>query len=342
MYRFYILKYICLIIILLSGYNICIGDDISNTWNIHKYSMNNYNVVIKQIYKNPIMKGSDLKSKINYVKRYFLGKPYYLPESPLGEGLISSYDQEPIYRTDTFDCVTLVDTILALIKGHDFNEFKKNIIRIRYRNNTIAYQNRDHWFIQVDWNKTNQQNKFIYDVTKNITNIEGKAIARVAITNINKPNWYRHLLLTGYNNDNILGSIRILKPIKYNEARIKLSSLRLLGLTQKNIKSKLAYIPLTSLLDSNGKANNYIFNQVPSIAVIEIVRPNWNVPFKNPYGTNLNVTHLGLAVRNSKGKLMFIEASSIYRKVVEIPLDSYLRTYLKSSNNIGINIEKII
>lgn len=314
----------------------------ANTYQISDYDMSVYSNSINNIYTHPESHAASIDERLIFDSQQFLGKPYYTPESPLGDGKASEFDQNPLYRTDTFDCVTLVDTVIALAESNGLAQFEHNIIKIRYRNGGISYANRDHWFSQVDWNKVNQANGFIKDITYKFVEEDGTPVAKVAKTNINKPNWYRHLLLANYSDPDMLGSIRIIKPITLSTAENLLSQLQQKSQDVQQEKSILSYLPLSALFNSDESPNLFLFSQIPSGSVVEIVRPNWTVPSKKPYGTNLNVSHFGLAIRDSSGQLMFVEASSIYKKVVSIPLISYLQGYIGSSTIKGINVEKIV
>ena len=183
---------------------------------------------------------------------------------------------------------------------------------------------------------------YVRNITYKFRDKDGNPVAKVALTNINKPSWYKHLLLANYNDPSMLGSIRIIKKISLSEAQKLLKKLKNSGIQETHQEeSILPYIPLTVLF-GNGVPNKYLFKQIPSGSIVEIVRPDWTVPSKHPYGTKLNVSHFGIAVRNRNNELMFYEASSIYNKVVEIPLEVYLKGYVRSSTIKGINIEQII
>ncbi len=101
----------------------------------------------------------------------------------------------------------------------------------------------------------------------------------------------------------------------------------------------ITYLPLTILFDANDKPNQDLFKQIPQAAIIEIIRPNWNLT--KEIGSHLNVSHLGFAIWKG-GILYFREASTIEHKVIDIPLTDYLATYLHSPTIKGIHIEQPI
>ena len=50
--------------------------------------------------------------RLAIVSSAFLGRPYFW--GPLGEGAEGDFDQYPLYRADLFDCLTFVETVLAV------------------------------------------------------------------------------------------------------------------------------------------------------------------------------------------------------------------------------------
>ena len=113
----------------------------------------------------------------------------------------------------------------------------------------------------------------------------------------------------------------------------------------KVVTSRLDYIALNELFKKrNGKlfANQKVFSHIPSGTIVEIVRANWNL--KKMIGTNLNVAHMGFAIRTKKG-LMFREASSEHSLVIDVPLAKYLVRYYRyfhGSSKVGIHLEAVM
>lgn len=281
---------------------------------IPRYQMENYNKNIEKIYKANI----PTNDKIVLYSKFFLGKPYY--RGALGEGPNAQFDKDPLYRTDKFDCVTFVSTVLALAESNNLTEFQKNIKKIRYKNGKVSYLNRNH-FTSVDWNKNNIKNGYLKDITPRFA---------VAETNINKPMWYKMLKPN---------TIKYFTKLSSTQEKELINDLHALSKNTQVEKSTISYIPLSKLFINN-KPNTYLFNQIPSGSVIEIIRPNWDLT--KIIGTHLNVSHMGLAIRTEKG-LMFREASSSKkwgRKIIDVPLITYLRNNNRS--DMGINIQQII
>ncbi len=294
---------------------------------IAPYDMNRYDAVITKLYKTvPDSHSQVYEKRIAADSRFFLGQAYIL--GALGEGPSGRFDQRPLYRTDGFDCVTLISTVIALANSENLAEFQKLLPKIRYKYGQIDFATRNH-FMSVDWNKNNSYQGLVQDITYQIHDRHGKPIAAIANTIINKPTWFKQMSSH---------RISLLKPLSDSSLKQRTDALHTVSESQEQAKAVMLYLPLTKLFNKQGKANPYLFNQIPTGSVIEIVRPNWNL--KKRIGTNMHVSHLGLAIRTKQG-LMYREASLIKHKVVDIPLSEYLKNYLKSPTIKGINVQKI-
>lgn len=268
----------------------------------------------------------NMQNRLETISSEFMGKKYLL--GALGEGSDARYDQEPRYRTDAFDCDTYVTTVLALALAKNEQGFKHCLAKIRYKKGQIEFITRNH-FTSLDWNPNNQQQHFIKDLTKNIKDQNNQQVAQIATALIDKPSWYQHFTTK---------NIRINSPDEKIRAE-RLAELKAKGAQLEKQKATIPYLPLTALFDAKGNANQFLFAQIPNGAIIEIVRPNWNL--RDVIGTNLNVSHLGFAFRKN-GSLWFRQASSQYGKIVEVPLIDYLRETIKSPSIKGINVEVVI
>ncbi len=91
----------------------------------------------------------------------FLGRPY-------SAGTLEQNGNERlIINLKEFDCSTLVETCLAIVNSTDYESFKKELTKIRYRNGKLdGYGSRLHYL--TDWLAANQENKTLKLETKNI------------------------------------------------------------------------------------------------------------------------------------------------------------------------------
>jgi hypothetical protein len=303
--------------------------DVKDATQIHllqRYDVTVFDQQIANIYRTVLNNDADLTARIAKVSHYFLDKPYL--SYPLGEGPSSQFDQAPRYRTDGFDCQTYVETVLALAKANNAREFKKLINQIRYQDpGTISFVTRNH-FTDLDWNTVNQRNGVLKDVTTTL----GLATIQ-ASTQIDKPAWFHQLAAE---------RIQLLRKPGPQQQQQLLTQLHAQAQQTKPTQASIHYIPLSELYnhkDNKIIANSQAFAKIPNGAVVEIVRPNWDLVAK--IGTHLNVSHLGFAIRTTQG-LMFRQASSERQGVVEIPLEQYLLPYYIDAANSsvkGINIQ---
>ncbi len=257
-----------------------------------------------------------LINRIDWISSNFLGKPYVL--GALGEGAHARYDQYPRYRTDAFDCLTYVNTVLALAFAHDLNEFKIWMRRLNYQHNRYAFLARNH-FIEI------AQRPRLKDITSTFVDNNGHILAKTAYTLIDQPGWFRRLPAD---------TIRLLKP-DAQEKSVRWLELKIKGQQLKKQRASVQYLPFTELFDANLQPNKFVFAQIPSAAVVEIVRPNWDL--SKTIGTNLLVSHIGFVFRNAHC-LIFREASSVDGRVEDLDLVEYLRQASKSPTIKGVRI----
>lgn len=267
----------------------------------------------------------DMPARLDKISIQFMGKPYLL--GALGEGPNGEYDQFPLYRTDVFDCETYVDTVLAIALASNPDQFKKYINQIRYHNGHVSFVERNH-FTCLDWNVNNQHQGFVKDITTTLHNQKNQPVAKYARAQIDKAAWYKQISPA---------RVRI-NNASPEENLKKLQALRSEGSKLNSAVSIIPYIPFSALFDKTGKANQYLFKQIPNGAIIEIVRPNWDL--SKEIGTHLNVSHLGFVFWR-KGTLFFRHSSSGSNKISEVPLIDYLVHASKSPTIKGINIQVI-
>ena len=87
--------------------------------------------------------------RIDVLSRHFLGYPYQ--PNPL----IGSSDTPEVFTAslDGFDCVTYIETILALARASDVDEFVEWLRKIRYEQGRIEWKRRNHYMTQ--WIRNN-------------------------------------------------------------------------------------------------------------------------------------------------------------------------------------------
>ena len=87
--------------------------------------------------------------RIEFLSRSFLGKPYKI--SPL----IGASDTPEVFTVslDEFDCVTYIETVLALSLASSMDEFLEWLRRIRYESGRVKWERRNHYM--TDWIRSN-------------------------------------------------------------------------------------------------------------------------------------------------------------------------------------------
>ncbi|WP_298626296.1 N-acetylmuramoyl-L-alanine amidase-like domain-containing protein [uncultured Legionella sp.] len=282
---------------------------------------------IKELYHTlNTMPNKSMAERIDWFSSQFKDVPYIL--GSLGEGPNARYDQYPLYRIDGFDCDTYVNTVLALALANSLDTFKQCLEYSRYKDGKISYINRNH-FTSIDWNANNQQRGMLKDITLTIKNKQNKSVALYAEALIDKPGWYAHKKVN---------TIRLQKENKQEQEQ-RLAELKNKGSQLKATVSKIPYIPFTVLFPMNDAPNLYLFSQIPTGAIIEIVRPGWDL--RKVIGTSLNISHLGFAIRIND-QLYFRQASSQYGKIVDVPLIDYLKEAIESPTIKGINVQIVL
>lgn len=119
--------------------------------------------------ENILKKSSSLVSckpeeRILFFAKALQGKPY-------ASGLLDrSRDEKLVVRTDSFDCTTYVETVIALYlsskeKGYGYRDFCRSLQKLRYREGIIkGYASRLHYF--SDWLSDNTYKGILFETTK--------------------------------------------------------------------------------------------------------------------------------------------------------------------------------
>ena len=102
----------------------------------------------------------NIGERIAFLSEQFLGTPY--KKSPLiGAATIP---ERLVINTKNFDCFTFLDCIEAMRLSRTYDDFRKKLVRIRYKKGVVEYKRRNHFF--TDWTIYNRD--FVQDKTKKI------------------------------------------------------------------------------------------------------------------------------------------------------------------------------
>ena len=107
-----------------------------------------------------------LGQRIARVSLYFLGRPYVV--APL-EGSPTSHEVFKV-SLDGFDCVTYVETVLALAQSRTLDEFIEAMRLMRYEGGEIDWHRRNHYML--DWARNNEARGIIRDLTEGARSVE--------------------------------------------------------------------------------------------------------------------------------------------------------------------------
>ncbi|MBI1764187.1 MAG: DUF1460 domain-containing protein [Acidobacteria bacterium] len=100
-----------------------------------------------------------LGDRAQSISAHLIGAPYLL------NPLIGSptEPEQLVTRFDGFDCVTFVETVLALAVSHRAEEFPAKLREIRYENGRVDYRARLHYM--TAWSRYQVQRGFLHDLT---------------------------------------------------------------------------------------------------------------------------------------------------------------------------------
>jgi hypothetical protein len=100
-----------------------------------------------------------LGDRIDLVSGSLIGRPYV--GGPLGGGP----DLPEVFTAtlDGFDCVTYIETVLALALSRGLHEFLRTLRLLRYKRGEVAWASRNHYM--VDWARNNSSAGFIKNLT---------------------------------------------------------------------------------------------------------------------------------------------------------------------------------
>ena len=294
---------------------------------INSYEVSGYDTRVKELYSDLLPKHAlSFLQRVSITSKHFLGRPYVL--SALGEGAEGLFDQRPLYRFDAFDCVTFINTVLALAKAYDLQSFKDYLQKFTYIDGKVSYLTRNH-FISSDWNINNAQQGFVRDITAEVA---GEGNVRKAMTIIDKPAWFQH---------HRLSNIYLSSSLSHDKQQMLLQDLQALSKQVIAKKIETPYLPITAMFDEDQKPKKEIFNRFPDVCLIEIVRPDWEMKAK--VGTNMNISHVGFVVRDlGTGNLILRHASQVQKCVVDVSLQEYLLERLPSPTIKGVNVQALL
>lgn len=255
--------------------------------------------------------------RLDQISKIFLGLPYG-KGGPLGEGPLGKYDQDPLYRFDTFDCTTYVETIMALALARDVNEFEVHQDKIRYIDGNVDYFMRNH-FTDLQWIPFNVQNGYMKEITQDVVSPSEIKIAEALI---NYSGW-----ILSHKIDQI-----VVPMASAEEKKEILDELKSHASEFQSEIARVPYIEINRIL-----ANPKLLSNVPNGSIVNFVRPNWDLT--EVAGTHQNISHQGFLFR-IKGTL-YLRHASTSGKVEELPFLDYLKRFQNHATLKGIHLMSV-
>jgi hypothetical protein len=290
--------------------------DTNHYKSITQYSTEDITTLIKKIQTSP-QKNKGVNQLIQMIQAHWKNKPYALQHA-LGEGNWCSdninlhtcrhIQQDPVFRTDEFNCTTYVQNTLALINSRNINQFKHTLVSIAYgaedNSERISYFNRNH-FTSSDFNRINEARGLLKPVHFN--NIKTKNIN----VTINHTSWFQHKA------QNLKLTVRVLNA-KDGLDMAKLLRKKADGMTEPPQNITVNYIPKQQLVIKTGdtyQPNLSIIEKLPTPSILEIVRDDstWDINnenIKSIIHSGIAISHLGLLYRQH-----FNNHALIYQKI---------------------------
>lgn len=256
-------------------------------------------------------------NRLDLFSQKFLGLPYG-KNGPLGEGETARYDADPLYRFDTFDCTTFVETIIALALSGNVDEFEMNINKIRYANSEVGYLTRNH-FTSLQWVPNNIENGLFDEINEKVLPLKRQELAKATI---NMGGWLSKLTSSA-----IQG-----RGLSEEEKGIRLQELQDIAPFYPPTEATMNYLAIDVLVQ-----NPKLLHKIPHGAIVNFVRPNWDLT--QNAGTHLNVSHQGFLFR--KGKTLYLRHASTTGLVKEDVFLDYLKKFVNHSTLKGIHLLKL-
>ncbi len=255
--------------------------------------------------------------RLELFSQKFVGLPYG-KNGPLGEGEGARYDADPLYRFDTFDCTTFVETMVSLTLSQNVDEFELNMNKIRYANAEVGFLTRNH-FTSLHWVPHNISNGLFEEINEKVIPQSGQMIARASI---DFGGWLMKLSSSA-----IQG-----KDMTPEDKEVRLQELKDLGPFYPPVEATLYYISIDQLVK-----NPKLLKRIPHGSIVNLVRPNWDLT--QTAGTHLNVSHQGFLFR--KGKTLYLRHASASGTVRDDVFLNYLKRFQDHPTLKGIHLLRL-
>lgn len=227
-----------------------------------------------------------MRARIVAVSAALRGRGY--ATDPLGEGDGGSVDRDPLLRFDVFDCVTYVETVLAIARATRAGDVPAALQAIRYRG-AVSYQSRNH-LPTADWLPNAVDKHIVAEATRSL--FPDLVLGRISIA---------------VDRDRALQALarRNHAPPPAREFSAPASA-------------TIDYLPARSLRDPK------LLARIPTGTLVMVVAPQSRSLER--LGIGEAVTHFGIAVREGSGPLLLRAATPVKpARVRDVDLAGYAR-----------------
>jgi|GEM_PF-3386485 len=269
---------------------------------------------------------TSITDRSKFFANYFVGRPYLL--GSLGDGALSCIDQRPFMRSDVFDCVTFVVTVLALSMSSSVLDFIMNMKALLYGDKNPDYLNRMH-FISGQWNNFLSGKNILLDITAELAGNLNDDALKLSSINLNVSEFFKN---------KTVDDVFLIGDCSAQDKIFALNSLKKNASNLLDIKSEICFISFRDLFMLPSESRCLLYSSIPGGAIFEIVRCDWGI--ENKIGTLLDVCHMGF-IFTDNGQTTCCHASSVLGEVVSVACDEYFRSYLDIDASSGVNIQKI-
>ena len=259
---------------------------------------------------------SEMVERLSVFSAEFIGLPYG-STGPLGEGVSGRYDQDPLFRFDTFDCTTFVETVVSLALSGNADAFEVSMNRIRYEGGEVEFLKRNH-FPSLQWIPNNLSNGIFDEANSKVLPEADQSLAQ-ALVDIG--GWLRK------------SGPGLIQVPGLNASERSERGLELQGQADRfsPVQATLKYLPISRLLKEPS-----LLKRIPDGAIINFVRPNWDLTATA--GTRMNVSHQGFVFQTSKGVRLRHASVGGEKKVVDVSLLQYLKAFENHPTMKGIHL----
>ncbi|MGL1902000.1 MAG: D-alanyl-D-alanine carboxypeptidase/D-alanyl-D-alanine-endopeptidase [Fibrobacterales bacterium] len=88
------------------------------------------------------------QNRLMAFSKQLMGEPYKL--GPTGEGVHGLVERKPLINMFEFDCVTYIESVMALARAASPDSILSELTNIRYKEGQVYYSMRKHYFVE-DW-----------------------------------------------------------------------------------------------------------------------------------------------------------------------------------------------